>query len=65
MMKIPVKSFFVPKDSKRKDFKSLTGIVISLQDTLTGSQCGVTDGWQRSEGGRGDVYSYGVQVGAG
>jgi hypothetical protein len=31
----PVKSFFVPKDSKRKDFKSLTGIVISLPCTLT------------------------------
>lgn len=30
-----MKSFFVPKDSKRKDFKSLTVIAISLPCTLT------------------------------
>jgi hypothetical protein len=45
-----VKSFFVPKDSKRKDFKSLTDIVISLQGALTGSQCCVTDDCGRKEG---------------
>jgi hypothetical protein len=56
-----VKSFFVPKDNERKDFKSLTGNIIRLLVALTVPmlsmycrECGGIDGRERKMG----VYSW-------